>query len=110
MCYKRPVKLYARRTWIRFGASENRAVNSCWVIRLFKRTETAHGSWTYTITPGLLELLLKKQPQMSQITPQDWDDYQAMVTSTNTNRKRYLKTGPIRLSTLETNQTFYEKG
>jgi len=56
---------------------------------------------TYILTPGLLELLLKKHPQMSQITPQDWDDYQAMVASTNTNRKRYLKTGPIRLSTLE---------
>ena len=55
---------------------------------------------TYILTPGLLEPLLKKQPQMSPITPQDWDDYQAMVTSTNTNRKRYLKTGPIRLNTL----------
>jgi len=26
---------------------------------------------TYVLTPGLLELLLKKHPQMSQITPQD---------------------------------------
>jgi len=41
---------------------------------------------SYILTPGLLELLLKKQPQMNQITPQDWDDYQTMVTSTNTNR------------------------
>jgi len=37
MCYKRPVRLCARRTWIRFGVSENQEVNSCWVIRLFKR-------------------------------------------------------------------------
>jgi len=64
---------------------------------------------TYILTPGLLELLLEKQPQMSQITPQDWDDYQAMVTSTNTNRKRYLKTGPIRLSTLEKIRRFTKK-
>jgi len=54
---------------------------------------------SYTMTPGLIELLLKKHPQMSQITPQDWDDYQTMVTSTNTNRKLCLKTGPIRSST-----------
>jgi len=47
---------------------------------------------------------------MSQITPHDWEDYQAMVVSTNANRKRYLKTGPMRSSTMEKNQTFYEKG
>jgi len=39
MCYKRPVRLCARRTWLRFGVSENQEVNSCWVIRLFKRRE-----------------------------------------------------------------------
>jgi len=65
---------------------------------------------TYILTPGLLELLLKKHPQMSQITPQDWKDYQAMVTSTNTNRKRYLKTGPIRSSTMEKIRRFTKKG
>ena len=65
---------------------------------------------SYILTPGLLELLLKKHPQMSQITPQDWDDYQAMVTSTNTNRKRYLKTGPIRSSTMEKISRFTKKG
>jgi len=37
-CLKGPVKLCSRRTWIRFGVSENLAVNSCWVIRLFKRS------------------------------------------------------------------------
>jgi len=56
---------------------------------------------TYILTPGLLELLLKKQPPMNQITPQDWEDYQTMMTSTNTIRKWYLKTGPIRSSTME---------
>ena len=65
---------------------------------------------TYILTPGLLELLLKKQPQMIQITPHDWEDYHAMVTNTNTNRNRYLKTGLIRSSTMEKNPTFYEKG
>ena len=43
---------------------------------------------SYILTPGLLELLLNKHPQMGQISPQDWEDYQAMVISTNTNRKR----------------------
>jgi len=65
---------------------------------------------SYTLTPGLLELLVKKHPQMSQITPQDWDDYQAMVTSTNTNRKRYLNTGPIRSNTMEKIRRFTKKG
>jgi len=33
-----------------------------------------------------------------------------MVTSTNTNRKRYLKTGPIRSSTMEKIKRFTKKG
>jgi len=65
---------------------------------------------SFILIPGVLELLLKKQPQMSQITPQDWEDYQTMVTSTNTNRKRYLKTGPIRSSTMEKIKRFTKKG
>ena len=65
---------------------------------------------TYILTPGLLELLLKKQPQMNQITPQDWDDNQTMVTSTYINRKRHLKTGPIRSSTMEKIRRFTKKG
>ena len=61
------------------------------------------GGKSYVLTPGLLELLLKKHPHMSHITPQDWEHYQTMVTSTNANRKRYLKTGRIRSRILEKN-------
>ena len=96
------------------GALRKNGLETVWGIResggrfmLGDSTIQRHGNQlmvagnSNTLTPGLKELLLKKRPQMSQITPQDWDDYQAMLTSTNTNRKRYLKTGPIRSSTME---------
>ena len=62
---------------------------------------------TYILTPGLLELLLNKYPQMSQITPQGWEDYQVMVTSTNTNRKRFPKNRSHWIEYHGKNQTFY---
>ena len=64
---------------------------------------------SYILTPGLLELLLKKHPHMGPITPQDWEDYQTMVISTNTNRKRYLKNGSTRSSTMEKIRRFTKK-
>jgi len=47
---------------------------------------------------------------MGQITPQDWEDYQAMVISSSTNRKRYLKNGSTRSSTKEMIRRFTKKG
>jgi len=111
MCYKRPVKL-CERTWLDTVQGIRDSGSQLMLGDLAVQT---HGNQlmvagkSCTLTPGLLELLLKKHPQMSQITPQDSEDYQAMVASTNTNRKRYLKTGPIRSSAMEKNQTLYEK-
>lgn len=43
----------------------------------------------YRVTPGLTELLFKKNPQQEIITPNDIDTYRNLVIKTNAHKKNY---------------------
>jgi len=65
---------------------------------------------TYTLTPGLLDLLLKKDPDLSHISPQEWDTYQTIVTNTHTNRRGYHSNSAIRSSRMAKIMRMTKKG
>lgn len=50
----------------------------------------------YTATPGLIELLFKKEPMSSLIQPEDVTKFAEIMQNTNAYRKNYKRTGKIR--------------
>ncbi|XP_015124944.1 uncharacterized protein LOC107046755 [Diachasma alloeum] len=52
----------------------------------------------YTLTPGLIELIFKKSPNMNLITETDKHIYGNIIRSTNAHRMYYKPTGALRTS------------
>ncbi|XP_015120733.1 uncharacterized protein LOC107043664 [Diachasma alloeum] len=52
----------------------------------------------YTLTPGLIELIFKKSPNMTLITETDKHTYGDIIRSTNADRMFYKSGGPLRTS------------
>lgn len=55
----------------------------------FNEREIVIGSKSYIKTPGLLELLFKKTPNLSQITEDDKQHYKKMLLDTNAHRRDF---------------------
>lgn len=54
------------------------------------------GNTSYQTTPGLLELLFKKSPNNTAVSPTDLENYGKIVMATNAHRKFYRSDGEIR--------------
>lgn len=50
----------------------------------------------YKKTPGLMELLLKKKPNLSLVTESDKQQYKSMLLDTNAHRRDYTASKPIK--------------
>lgn len=53
------------------------------------------GEERYMATPGLMELLFMKSPNMSLVDSEDKKQYKNILTHTNAHRKRYSSSGEI---------------
>lgn len=60
----------------------------------------------YKITPGLTELIFKKNPERELITTDDIDTYRKLVVKTNTHKKGYKADKSIRTDKSEKFQTY----
>lgn len=54
------------------------------------------GSQSYEKTPGILELLFKKSPDLDSFTSEDKQNYKSMLISTNAHRRNFDSKNPIK--------------